>query len=127
MNFNPEDEALAEKEAWAQRVAGLVSVTRDMDFELALKGARWASMWVDDYQQLIEQQPPTITPAEEKSVIDQAMWSALARLEDIPRYPTGAPSLKATIAATDAFCLAFAEQATAVAALLNWPLLLKGD
>ena len=108
---------LAEKEAWAQQMAGIVVEARGLDPKIALSAARWACLWIDDFKKLMEESPSSRAEAKERLLI--AYQTSLDRVDGIPKYPAGAPVLRAIIAAQDVLCLAFGDEADDVHALLS--------
>lgn len=108
---------LGEKEAWARQMAAIVSEARGLDPEDAIAGARWACLWVDDFKELMEE--PSNSRGEVKERLLAAYRTSLDRIDGISRYPTGAPTLRAIIAAEDVLCLAFGDEGDDVRALLN--------
>lgn len=120
MTTSIEEEAalLDEKEHWIQRIAEEIGQTRSIDREAAIAATRWASLWIDDFKILMDEERPTSREAI-KRLVDQAWHSSLDRSEGVPRYPAGAPSLRAIIAAKDAFCLSFGPEANCARELLE--------
>ncbi|HVE80648.1 MAG TPA: hypothetical protein VNA68_00690 [Candidatus Dormibacteraeota bacterium] len=107
---------LAEKEQWVQNAARIISDCIDnIDMEVAVSSARWASLWLDDVK-LYE-------PLEDRDraieVIKSAFSSSLERAEGVERYPTGVPSIRSMIAAKEAFCLAYGNEAQGMKKLLD--------
>ena len=109
---------LTEKELWAQQMAGIVAEARGLDLGVAIAAARWACLWIDDYKELMEKEPPS-SREEVKERLLAAYRTSLDRVGGIPRYPAGAPALRAIIAAQDVLCLAFGDEADDVRVLLS--------
>jgi hypothetical protein len=117
---------LAVKERWIQDVVGAIIQNRKLRVgsikpELALDGARLASLWLDAFNNLAQDM---ISPSEDgvKEAIKAAMSTAQGLSETDHRYPSGILSLQLLIAAWDAFCLGFSEGPEEASRLLSWPM-----
>jgi len=116
---------LTGKEEWAKSTAALIAEkvetrTGPIDYGTALKGARFASQWIDEFKDIVA----GCGAASEGSlgvVIERARQRALAKTEGVDRYPTGVPTLKTTIAAWYAFSLSFGNEAQRVFDILSQP------
>jgi hypothetical protein len=100
---------LRQKEEWAQSVAPTLLIDGRLTLEEALAVARWASLWMDDFTGRMTK----LAPCSEEVVLDalRESWSdSFARAEGVPRYPSGAPTLRACTSVNHAFCLAANDQ-----------------
>ncbi len=100
---------LAQKEEWIRAMATRVSEAMSLDAEIALMGARWASLWIDEFNERFGTNPPT-SRDELKDLLIATQASTLERCEGVPRYPTGLPSVRAIIAAQESFCLTYEDE-----------------
>lgn len=117
-SLSQEASLLVQKEQWAQSMADLVRANRGIDSDTALASARWVCLWVDDFKALIEEKAPS-GAQEVKAYIEASRASSLERSVGLPRYPGGALTVRGVIAAHDAFCLAFGDEADEVRQLLE--------
>ena len=104
--YNCEVDQLTENEKWAQNVANVIHTEKGIDLRTALAGARWASIWYEDFRKSAETQPPS-TISEVKLTVITAKRTSLKRCQAVPRCSFGEPTLSTISAANEAFCLAF--------------------
>jgi hypothetical protein len=117
-SINEEADLLVQKEQWAQTMADVVYSHMGIDRDVALASARWALLWVDDFNALVDEEEPSGTEGV-KEYIEASRASSLERSVGLPRYPSGALTIRGTIAAHDVFCMAFGDEADEVRQLLS--------
>ncbi len=119
-------EALIAKERWIETTIQTILATRQlkighMNPELVRDGVRIASLWLEGFNNRLITTPPTSDDGL-RETLTASRHAAFAQSETNHRYPNGMPSLQLTIAAHDAFCLGFDEDAIWASRLLEWPM-----
>jgi hypothetical protein len=116
---------LVAQEKWAEATAEYISKTFEtkvgyIEYEIALKAARFACLWVDEFKAITEggEEVADRTP---KAVIRLAEERAQLKAEGLDRYPTGVPTLKTIMASWYAFAAAFGSESDQVFAILTTP------
>jgi len=122
--FDKEVEKLAKKELRAKGLADIICQTRvlkmgPIDPDLALDGARWAILWGEDFNRLMQERPPE-NDEDVIRLMREASYSSLLRHESGYRYSSGLPMLQVTVASYDAFCLSFEGRMLEASRLLEW-------
>lgn len=121
---NESAEELVRKEAWIKETLDLIVHTRVLLVGrispfLAADGVRFASLWRDDFDSALSDNPAT-SREELTQRMKEAKRRAWSLSETDHRYSSDMPSLQLTVAAYDAFCLSFGEEASLASSLLEW-------
>lgn len=109
-----------ELEAWISQTAMATMPEGESDPEVWLIGVRWGCMWIEECKKWIESHGQPASKEAARKAINESLSNSAAQLPGIPRYPSGAPSLRAVMAARNTFILAFPpEERNAIEQLLD--------
>ena len=96
-----------EVEVWISQTAMATMPEGESDPEVWLIGVRWGCMWIEECKKWIESHGQPASKEAMRQAINDSLNSTADQLPDNPRYPSGAPSLRAMMAARNTFILAF--------------------
>ena len=104
--LDEEAATIAEKEKWANTVAQYVvelGVHPNIDFDLAVRSARCASLWIDIFSEKLQSGEGVGL----KEALEDSRDSAIQRSEGLVAYPVGVPTIRSIIAMNEAFLVTF--------------------
>lgn len=88
---------------------------------MTLSGVRWAVLWREDFNMLMEMGAEAYPQAETVTLMMAARYISVKRFDSSEfMYSPDTPSLQTTVAAYDAFCLSFGDQMPWASEVLGW-------